>query len=307
MATVTKRRSTMAQLSALFGLLWNGRPCFWRRTMLSIVAASDVGTLRQNNEDYFLIADLARPTLAAHGNDAFGDTIAARPVLLVADGMGGAAGGEVASAMAATIIWSQLAQASRSRRLRTPQWLRRSLLEAFRVANDRIRACAAKSPELTGMGTTATAAVVLNSELYVGHVGDCRTYLVRDGRAQRLTTDHSVLQYLIDTGAAGEVDASDGRGHALLRALGPEADVPVDVTRARLRHGDIVVMCSDGVWSAVADDEIADVVSARRELRAACEALLTLANDRGGRDNATVLVGRFEATSWRRDETAFAS
>jgi len=136
------------------------------------------------------------------------------------------------------------------------------------VANDRIRACAAKSPELTGMGTTATAAVVLTASCtWVTSATAARIWSATAGQ-QRLTTDHSVLQYLIDTGAAGEVDASDGRGHALLRALGPEADVPVDVTRARLRHGDIVVMCSDGVWSAVADDEIADVVSARRELRA---------------------------------------
>lgn len=297
MATVTKRQSTMGQLGALLGLLWSGRPRFWRRTMVSIVAASDVGTVRPNNEDYFLIADLARPATTAHGNDAFGDMIAAQPVLIVADGMGGAAGGEVASAMAATVIWSHLAQASHERRLRTPHRLRRSLVEAFRVANDRIRACAGKSPELAGMGTTATAAVVLRNELYVGHVGDSRAYLVRDGRVQGLTKDHSVRQYLIDTGAAGQVDATDGRGHALLRALGPQADVQIDISRARLRHGDVVVLCSDGLWSAVADHEIADVISARRELRAACETLLTLANERGGRDNATALVARLEAAS----------
>jgi len=265
--------------------------------MVSIVAGSDVGTVRRNNEDYFLIADLARPATTAHGNDAFGDMMAAQPVLVVADGMGGAAGGEVASAMAATVIWSYLAGAERERRRGTGHPLRRSLLEAFRVANDRIRACAAKAPELAGMGTTATAAVVLRNELYVGHVGDSRTYLVRDGRAERLTKDHSVLQHLIDTGAAGEVDATDGRGHALLRALGAQDDVLVDVSRARLRHGDVVVLCSDGLWSAVADHEIADVISARRDPRAACETLLTLANERGGRDNATVLVARLEATS----------
>ena len=182
MATVMRQPSTLRQLGALFGLLWSGRPRFWPRTMVSVVAASDVGTVRGNNEDYFLIADLARPATTAHGNDAFGDMIAAQPVLVVADGMGGAAGGEVASALAATVVWSQLAQASHERRLRAPHQLRRSLVEAFRVANDRIRACAAKAPEFAGMGTTTTAAVFLRSELYVGHVGDSRLYRLAGGR-----------------------------------------------------------------------------------------------------------------------------
>jgi protein phosphatase len=117
---------------------------------------------------------------------------------------------------------------------------------------------------------------------------------VRDGRARRLTKDHSVLQYLIDSGADGAEDATAAQAHALLRALGPEADIEVDVTCVPLRDGDIVVLCSDGVWSAVGDDEIAAVVSAGRDLRAACKTLLALANERGGRDNATALLGRVE-------------
>jgi protein phosphatase len=293
MATMTKRRSPIG-LGALFERLWSGRPRLWRRSVVNVVATSDVGTLRRNNEDYFLIADLARPVTTTHGNDIVGDMLAPEPVLVVADGMGGAEGGEVASGMAATVIWSQLAQASHARRLRTPGGLRRTLLEAFRVANERIRACAAKSPELVGMGTTATVAVMRGSELSIAHVGDSRAYLVRDGRARRLTKDHSVLQYLIDSGADGAVDAAAAQAHALLRALGPEADIEVDVICVPLRHGDIVVLCSDGVWSAVGDDEIAAVVSAGRDLRAACETLLALANERGGRDNATALLGRVE-------------
>ena len=293
MATMTKRRSPIG-LGALFERLWSGRPRLWRRSVVNVVATSDVGTLRRNNEDYFLIADLARPVTTTHGNDIVGDMLAPEPVLVVADGMGGAEGGEVASGMAATVIWSQLAQASHARRLRTPGGLRRTLLEAFRVANERIRACAAKSPELVGMGTTATVAIMRGSELSIAHVGDSRAYLVRDGRARRLTKDHSVLQYLIDSGADGAVDAAAAQAHALLRALGPEADIEVDVICVPLRHGDIVVLCSDGVWSAVGDDEIAAVVSAGRDLRAACETLLALANERGGRDNATALLGRVE-------------
>jgi PPM family protein phosphatase len=291
-ATVTNGRSTMEQLGTFLGRLWSGRPRFGHRMMVRVVAASDVGTMRRSNEDYFLVSDLVRPVTATHGNDVLGDTLAAEPLLVVADGMGGAAGGEVASGMAATVIWSELARAVRARRMSTPPRRRRSLLDAFGVANERIRACAATSPELVGMGTTATAAVLARSELYVAHVGDTRAYLVRDGRAQRLTKDHSVLQYLIDSGAADAVET--GQGHALLRALGPEADVTVDVVRVPLRPDDVVVLCSDGVWSAVDDDEIAAVASARTALRVACETLIALANERGGRDNATAVVARFE-------------
>jgi len=291
-ATVTNGRSTMEQLGTLLGRIWSGRPRFGHRMMVRVVAASDVGTIRRNNEDYFLISDLARPVSATHGNDVFADTLAAEPLLIVADGMGGAAGGEVAAGMAATIIWSELARAVRARRMSTPPRRRRSLLDAFRVANERIRACAASSPELVGMGTTGTAAVLARSELYIAHVGDTRTYLVRDGRAQRLTKDHSLLQHLIDSGAADAIETA--QGHALLRALGPEPDVDVDVTRVPLRPDDVVVLCSDGVWSAVDDHEIAAVVNARSALRVACETLIALANERGGRDNATALVARFE-------------
>jgi protein phosphatase len=291
MATMTNR--SPLGLGALLGRLWN-RPRAWRRTTVSVVAASDVGTQRRNNEDYYLIADLARTAATIHGNDAFATLLAAQPVLVVADGMGGAAGGEVASGMAATVIWSQLSQASHARRLRSSFRIRRSLLDAFRVANDRIRACAAKSPELVGMGTTATAAVVLDSELYVAHVGDSRIYLVRDRRAQRLTTDHSVLQELIDSGATATVAAATRQRHALLRALGPEADVRVDVASMPVEDGDIVLLCSDGVWSAIGDDELAAIVGDARELRAACSKLVALANDRGGRDNATALLARIE-------------
>jgi len=293
MATVTNRAPL--GLGALLGRLWN-RPRSWRRTAVSLVASSDVGIQRRNNEDYYLIADLARTAATIHGNDAFGTLLAAQPVLVVADGMGGAAGGEVASGMAATVIWSQLAQASHSRRLRSSYRIRRSLLDAFRAANDRIRTCAAKSPELVGMGTTATVGVVLDGELHVAHVGDSRTYLLRDRRAQRLTTDHSVLQHLIDSGDTGAAAATQQR-HALLRALGPEADVRVDVTCTPVEHGDIVLLCSDGVWSAIGDDELAAIVSDARDLRAACARLVALANERGGRDNATALLARIETVT----------
>ena len=117
MTTAAKQPSTMRQLGALLGLLWSGRPRFGRRNLVSVVGASDTGVVRGNNEDYFLVADLNRPAMTTHGNDTLGNLISEQPVLIVADGMGGAAGGEIASGLAATVIWSHLAQAARDRGL----------------------------------------------------------------------------------------------------------------------------------------------------------------------------------------------
>ena len=106
MTTAAKHQSTMRQLGALLGLLWSGRPRFGRRSLVSVVAASDIGIVRGNNEDYFLVADLGRPAMTTHGNDTLGNLISEQPVLIVADGMGGAAGGEIASGLAATVIFA---------------------------------------------------------------------------------------------------------------------------------------------------------------------------------------------------------
>ena len=275
MSTLTTTTSGVGQFGAMLATLWRrGADHFLRPRLVTAVGASDVGRVRENNEDYFLLADLARPAATVRGSDRVGAVTSSRPLLLVADGMGGAAGGEVASAMAANIICSQVELAAREHRLRTGAQWRKTLADAFVTANGRIRARGEADAPL--------------------RVGDSRAYVVRDGHARRLTKDHTWLQYLIDAGRPDDTEAGDPRRNALLRALGTQPAVTVDVTHAELRHGNTVILCTDGLWSAVDDGELARLVSAQPDLNALCQTLLALANDRGGQDNATVLAARME-------------
>jgi protein phosphatase len=216
-------------------------------------------------------------------------------LLLVADGMGGPAAGEVASAMAARVIAARLMEAWGHHDRPTPEHVSQCVCEAMAVANGQIHSYASHDPELKGMGTTATAIVLVEDHLCVGHVGDSRAYLVRGGRAQRLTEDHSWLQHLLDTGAMSPEEAADSsHRNILLRALGPQPEVVVDVSEHRLCDGDVLVLCSDGLWSAVAEEEIVAVLGSEPNLGVACNTLVNLANVRGGRDNITVLVARLD-------------
>jgi protein phosphatase len=291
--TLVTRPSGVSQIGALLATLWRrGRERLAPHAMLTAAAGSDVGIIRSNNEDYLLVADLARPGLAFGGTDDLGALSATRALLVVADGMGGAAGGEIASAMAADLIGSYVADALRGRRLRTSAQVRQALVEAFEAANRRIRHGAERDAGLRGMGTTATAATVLGHSLHVAHVGDSRAYLVRDGLAQRLTKDHSVLQYLIDTGTADAMAVAGQQRNALLRSLGGQDEILVDTCQVPLQYGDTVVLCTDGLWSVIDDAELAGLVAAEPRLRTLCTTLLSLANERGGRDNITVVVAR---------------
>ena len=282
----------------------------WRRVMrhghataplsVNAVAMSHVGKIRQQNEDYFLIVDLTgstwtRPAGVEHRIPTMG------ALLVVADGMGGAEAGEVASAMAANTIVARLVEWWRDQERRTSAHLRECLLGAMESANREIHAYANARAGLKGMGTTATAAALLGDHLYVGHVGDSRAYVVREGRAQRITQDHSLVQHLLDTGElTPEAAASSPHRNVLLRALGPQPEIIADVSQHCMRSGDVLVLCSDGLWSCVAEGELVDIVTTQTKLAAACEQLVALANERGGSDNITVVVARFERA--RRDE-----
>jgi protein phosphatase len=244
-------------------------------------AASHVGYVRPENEDAWLIERILRAGAPP------------ATLLLVADGMGGAAAGEVASGMAADVVSSRLTQFLRGAGRFEPGRLTAALAEAMSAANREIRDHAARDARLTGMGTTATAMVIVGDLVCVGHVGDSRGYLIREGRAERLTRDHSFVQHLVDRGEMTAADAARSQHrNALLRALGPRPSVAADVATRRLRDGDTVLLCSDGLWSAIDDDEIADLVSRVDNPARACAALVDTANARGGRDNVTVVIGR---------------
>lgn len=256
---------------------------------LSLFAKTDLGRVRDHNEDRFLVADLTRgstelsPDLRDHEVGKMGS------LLMVADGMGGAAAGEVASEMATDVVFRHLSE-SGSRNARS---FAQALVKAVEKANDAIHSYSGAHPEYGGMGTTATAAGITGDEVFVAQVGDSRAYVVRGELAAQITKDQSLTQKLVDDSRMTEAEALQSeRRNVILQALGPAPTVEVEMTRHKLRAGDVLVLCSDGLTGFVADEEIGQVVARTRDPAVACEDLVELANSRGGRDNITVIVAR---------------
>jgi protein phosphatase len=270
---------------------------------VQVFAKTDLGRTRDHNEDRFLVADLTRrqasllPAVRIHEIGPRGS------LFVVADGMGGAAAGEVASAMAAETVYEHLVQAWGREPEATPQRFAYRLREAVEMANNRIHSYAAAHPEVRGMGTTTTAVGVFADHLFLTQVGDSRAYLIRQGQAVQLTKDQSLMQRLVEAGELTEEEAAKSeRRNIILQALGPDARVKVDLTHQELRRGDILVLCSDGLSGLVKKEEIAEIAGRERDLQVACDKLVALANERGGPDNITVILARFEGEGLRPPE-----
>ncbi|MCU0621250.1 MAG: protein phosphatase 2C domain-containing protein [Gemmatimonadales bacterium] len=259
---------------------------------LDVFARTDLGRTRDHNEDTFLVADLSRaraglePGVRAHEVGRRGS------LLMVADGMGGAAAGEVASSMAAEHIFAHLVDHDEDGGLDIEQFARR-LSEAVDRANSLIHAYALEHPDVRGMGTTVTAAGIHEGQLVLAQVGDSRAYLVRGGRAFQLTKDQSLTQRLVDAGELTEEEAElSARRNIILQALGPDPRVKVVVSLDVLHRDDLIVLCSDGLSNVVRREEIAQLASRLDDLSALCDALIGVANERGGPDNITVVAAR---------------
>jgi protein phosphatase len=260
---------------------------------LSVFAKSDLGRTRDHNEDCFIVADLTAQRASLQPEVRDHDVGPKGSLLMVADGMGGAAAGEVASDMATKAVFEHLTRDWAQDTENTPQRFAYRLKEAVELANQRIHAYAKEHPELKGMGTTTTAVGILGGHLYLTQVGDSRAYLVRSGAAVQLTKDQSLMQRLVDAGELTEEEAEKSeRKNIILQALGPDPRVRVDLTHQEARKGDVVVLCSDGLSGQVKKDEIASVVSGAHDLADACSKLIDLANERGGPDNITVIIAR---------------
>jgi protein phosphatase len=220
-------------------------------------------------------------------------------VFAVADGVGGNVGGDVASSAALMSI-IQLEE----RVFSDAVTAREALQEAFIAANTAVLQKASEDPALRGMGTTLTAALVDGQHLHVGHVGDSRAYLFRNGQLTQLTRDHTVVGDLI---AAGELTAEEATTHpmrsAIARAIGGDMGIDVDVSTIELIDGDQLLLCSDGLVKPVSEDEIVTVLSAESNANEAAERLVDLANEHGGPDNITVVLLRYAgAAAPSRDE-----
>jgi protein phosphatase len=256
---------------------------------VELFGRTDVGQHRKHNEDTFLVADLTararslKPEVRRHRLGANGT------LLVVCDGMGGAAAGEVASQMAADTIYSHVTAA--------PQPSDRKALvgrlhAALENANQRIREMAARDISRTGMGTTCSACGIIGTTLVAAQVGDSRVYVIRGGRIAQVTRDQSLLNQMLDTGQiTEEAAASFQHRNVILQALGVVESVEPVFTSVGLCRGDIVVACSDGLSDSVSDGEILSVVEeAGGDLVVACKSLTATANRAGGPDNITVLL-----------------
>lgn len=230
---------------------------------------TDTGRQRQANEDALL---------------------ARSPLFVVADGMGGAQAGEVASQTAVRAFEEGLPDGA----------LEQVLAERVKVANRVIHDQAHSDPNLAGMGTTITAALVDMSgdRVVIGHVGDSRAYRIRDGIIQRLTRDHSLVEEMRRRGQITAAEAEDHPQRSIItRALGPEPDVDVDVQTVSAEPGDLFLLCSDGLTSMLDDDVIREVILSADSLDGAIRQLIDAANAAGGRDNITAILFQVEDPS----------
>jgi protein phosphatase len=214
------------------------------------------------------------------------------PLFVVADGMGGAQAGEVASQLAVEEFREALGdQGSAEERL----------IDRIRAANRRIYDLSRTQHEHAGMGTTLTAVYLDDDHLAVAHVGDSRAYIFRDGELTRLTQDHSLVAELVRQGKLTDEQAAEHPQRSIItRALGIEGDVEVDTWSYSMRADDVVLLCSDGLTSMIGEEEIVAILAGERNLDRAADQLIAAANDAGGRDNITVVLFRLEETDATR-------
>ncbi len=265
-----------------------------RRVRVEVFGRTDVGKTRDHNEDAFLVADLTTRNASLQPEVREHDVGRRGSLFMVADGMGGAAAGELASEMATTTVFDHMANQWGNDQEVTEQRFAYRLKEAVELANQRIHDYASQHVEVRGMGTTTTAAGVFQGALYLTQIGDSRAYLIRQGRIAQITKDQSLMQRLVDAGELTEEEAAvSDRRNIILQALGPDPHVKVDLTRQELRRGDTLVICCDGLSGVVKKEEIGSTVTGAADLVAACKQLIDLANDRGGPDNITCIVARF--------------
>jgi protein phosphatase len=221
-----------------------------------------------------------------HNEDAY---VCQPPLFAVADGIGGAQAGELASSLAAAAVRDDSSDGRGDGRRRVD--------ELIQEANRRVYQRQSEDASLSGMGTTMTVALVEDGRVWIGHVGDSRAYLVRDDKLEQLTEDHSLVAELVRSGRLSPEEAETHPQRSVVtRALGTDPDVDVDTFPVEAKPGDLFMLCSDGLTSMVSDDAILDEIKDHRsDMRAAAKALVRAANKGGGEDNITVVFFEIQA------------
>jgi len=261
-----------------------------------IFGISNVGLIRHDNQDSFLIANLETGDIATMSAPTLVSVHTAPFILIVADGVGGAASGALASSIATETILSELHRWWHKVPKRTAESIEAALKRGVDVANKAIYQKATTSPEHHGMGTTTTLALVLDGEAYIAQVGDSRAYLVRKGSAKQLTKDQSFVQRLIDAGRMTQKEAAQSEHrNIILQALGPEEKVVTDFYRVKLENDDYLVLCSDGLSNQVSPEDIGRITRTAGRPMEICQALIEEAMHTGAPDNVTVVAARLRS------------
>jgi PPM family protein phosphatase len=261
------------------------------KIQLRLFGRTDVGRIREHNEDNFLVADLTAKSRGIRVGERDPIVQAGGNLFAVCDGMGGAAAGEIASQMAVDLIYERLASAP------LPSGrdeLARNMVASIEEAGLKIYHAARSDSSRRGMGTTSTVAVVMDERLFLGQVGDSRGYLLRGDQFVQVTRDQSLVNQLIEAGQLTEEEAETfEHNNIILQALGTSETVQVDVTFVDLRVGDTLLLCSDGLSGMIRDAEMKDVLMRVDDPIEACRELTDRANAAGGHDNITVVLVKF--------------
>ena len=269
------------------------------RVRVDFGAVTDRGKKRSNNEDSYLVARFGRAMEPLLTNlppeDLPSDFRETGYGIVVADGMGGHAAGEVASRMAIRTLVKRV--------INLPDWIlrfdaqqeKRAMRRAdehYRRVHEAVRERAAAEPGLEGMGTTMTVATVLGADGIVAHVGDSRAYLYREGKLHQITKDQTQAQLLLDAGVISKEEFSKHQyRHVLLQAIGGKGGlVEVEVQRMRFRNDDRLLLCTDGLTDMLDDEKIAEVLARGKPSQDTCDTLLELALEAGGHDNVTIVL-----------------
>lgn len=238
----------------------------------SFAGATDTGLVRKRNEDSLLVA-------------------AERGILAVADGMGGAAGGEIASRLAVRFVSRILGGDATFPPTLDGDKVRQALQRAIAGANDAIMQSALANTDLTGMGTTIVLCVLRGGLLHCAHLGDSRLYLGGDSGLERMTLDHSFVARVLDEELSDEEAAKHPRRNVITRALGFKMEEPADYASFELGGARYILLCTDGLWSLVPAPRMNEILEAAATPEEACDALVEAAKEAGGRDNITAVVG----------------
>jgi len=251
---------------------------------LDLIAAgkTDTGIVRSNNEDNFIVDEKLR-------------------FLIVADGMGGHAAGEIASKMAVSVIYDHLLGQQKFSGVYNESYSpsTNNLNSALRLANLAVFEAAESSPQLHGMGTTVAAVLTCGNRLSIAHIGDSRVYLVRSGNIEQLTDDHSMIneQVMRDLITREEAVNSVNKNY-LTKALGISAEMEADLSELTLLSGDILLLCTDGLSNMITDEIMLEIILFAQKPAAICDLLINKANEKGGKDNITAVIGCIKKKKW---------